>query len=242
MRGDIGCKRWGTIAAAVLAIGITASAQTPAAPAPDSPPSQQTPTPPTPAQEPAAPSQQPPSPRSPSTPPTPAELPAAPQPAVTPDGSVLPEDQLGPSPLTDRDFAKDAATTAMMDIALGKQALEKADSGKLKAFAKKVVAEHERVYGELKRLAALSNIPLPAEIDPVHQDTIDRLGGLSGEAFDRAYALEMSREHESIVGAFKYQSERGTDAGLKEFAVKELPTLEEHLKEIDEIRKDMIDS
>ena len=56
------------------------------------------------------------------------------------------------------------------------------------------------------------------------------MSGLSGAAFDRAYAKEMVKDHTKAVQLFQREADRGTDAGLKSFASSKLPTLREHLE------------
>ncbi|MFZ3214548.1 MAG: DUF4142 domain-containing protein [Candidatus Acidiferrales bacterium] len=64
----------------------------------------------------------------------------------------------------------------------------------------------------------------------MHQATYDRLAKLSGEAFDRAYARDMVRDHRSDVATFRYEANDGKDTAIKNFASQTLPTLETHLK------------
>jgi putative membrane protein len=58
----------------------------------------------------------------------------------------------------------------------------------------------------------------------------DRLGKLSGDAFDKAYMREMLSDDQHDVAAFKHEATAGHDPDLKAWAAKTLPTLQEHLK------------
>ena len=53
---------------------------------------------------------------------------------------------------------------------------------------------------------------------------------MSGADFDREYTRMMVSDHTKDVSEFEKQSTRGTDADLKAFASKTLPTLQEHLQ------------
>jgi putative membrane protein len=53
---------------------------------------------------------------------------------------------------------------------------------------------------------------------------------LTGADFDREYGKMMLSDHRKDVSEFEKQSTRGTDADLKAFASKTLPTLKEHLQ------------
>lgn len=53
---------------------------------------------------------------------------------------------------------------------------------------------------------------------------------MSGAELDREYAKFMVSDHRKDVSEFEKESTRGTDADLKAFATKTLPTLQEHLR------------
>jgi putative membrane protein len=46
----------------------------------------------------------------------------------------------------------------------------------------------------------------------------------------------MVNDHKKDIAAFKKESTDGTDANVKAFATKTLPTLENHLKESDKVK------
>ena len=54
----------------------------------------------------------------------------------------------------------------------------------------------------------------------------DRLAKLSGEAFDRAYARDMVRDHRGDLIEFRHEASGGRDAAIKTIASNTLPTLE----------------
>jgi putative membrane protein len=90
------------------------------------------------------------------------------------------------------------------------------------------VTDHGKATDELKSLAQQKNVTLPTELDAQHKATVARLSKLSGAAFDRAYMREMVTDHNKDVSAFKKQSTSASDADLKAWAGKTLPTLQEH--------------
>jgi putative membrane protein len=136
-----------------------------------------------------------------------------------------------PSPqAADAQFAKEAAEGGMDEVKLGQLAEERGESQVVKDFGKRMVDDHSAANHELMDIASRQNISLPADLNSHDQTTYNELAKLSGPAFDRAYARMMVRDHEKDVAAFKKQADTGSDEGLKNFAAKTLPTLEEHLK------------
>lgn len=67
-------------------------------------------------------------------------------------------------------------------------------------------------------------------MDNKNQKVVDRLQGMSGAAFDRAYMSDMVSDHKEDIADFKKESGGGKDADVKAFATKTLPTLADHLK------------
>jgi hypothetical protein len=67
-------------------------------------------------------------------------------------------------------------------------------------------------------------------MDDKHRKDVTKLSQLSGAEFDRAYAKMMLSDHKKDVSEFEKHSTRGTDADLRAFASRTLPTLREHLE------------
>jgi putative membrane protein len=123
-----------------------------------------------------------------------------------------------------------AASGGMAEVELGKLASTKAENTEVKQFAQMMIADHTKTNEELKTLASQKNIAIPGELDPKHQFTMQRLQGLSGAEFDRAYIDAMVRDHEETIRLFQGQANGGIDADAKSFATKTLPTLQKHLE------------
>jgi putative membrane protein len=91
------------------------------------------------------------------------------------------------------------------------------------------VDDHTKANDELKKLADAQSIDIPATLDSKHQSRIDKLSKLSGTDFDRAYIKDQLKDHEQDVREFQEEAQGGSDATVKDFAAKTLPTLQEHL-------------
>jgi putative membrane protein len=129
----------------------------------------------------------------------------------------------------DESFVKNEARGGMAEVELGKLAAEKASNANVKAFAQRMVSDHEKANDELKQIATSKNITLPTGPDAKQKKERDRLEKLSGAAFDRAYMNAMLADHKKDVAAFMRESKSGNDPDVKAFAAKTLPTLQEHL-------------
>ena len=130
----------------------------------------------------------------------------------------------------DHNFLMDAAMGGMLEVELGRLATQQGASDAVKQFGQRMVDDHGKANQELMSLAQSKGITLPTEIDEKHKKDMTKLSSLSGAEFDREYGKMMLADHRKDVSEFEKQSTRGTDADLKAFASKTLPTLKEHLK------------
>ncbi len=135
----------------------------------------------------------------------------------------------------DRDFIQTVAKGGMAEVALGELAGRNASDEAVKKFGRRMVEDHGKANQELAQLAKGKGVEVPKDLDRSHKSTMDRLAKLQGDAFDRAYVEEMVQDHRKDVKDFERQAVRGKDLSLKEWAGKTLPTLREHLREIENI-------
>ena len=142
-----------------------------------------------------------------------------------------------PRKVDDKKFVKDSALGGMTEVELGKLAAEKASSDAVKQFGKRMVDDHSKANEQLKEIAGKSNIEVPAALDSKHQSRIDKLAKLSGPEFDKAYLKDQVKDHERDVDDFKSEAQGGSDPNVKQFALQTLPTLQEHLTAVKDLKK-----
>jgi len=132
--------------------------------------------------------------------------------------------------MSDSDFAKAAAEGGFAEVRFGELAEDKASNKTVKELAQRMVDDHTKADDSLKTAASKDNISIPAQLNAKDQATYVRLSQLSGTAFDRDYARDMVRDHETDIAMFRHEANDGKDASIKSFAAQTLPTLEDHLK------------
>jgi len=130
----------------------------------------------------------------------------------------------------DSKFAREAAAGGMEEVELGKVAVRNASDDKVKAFGQRMVDDHSKAGDELKTIASKDNINLPAGLDAKGKATVERLSALSGSVFDRAYMMDMVKDHQADIAAFQRESSSGMNPDLKMWATTTLPTLQDHLR------------
>jgi len=133
----------------------------------------------------------------------------------------------------DNDFVMQAARAGTKEVEVGRLAAKQATNASVKAFANRMVTDHTKANDELMAIAKKLSIALPpaATTDADKKAATEKLTGLQGAAFDKAYMDAMVSDHQAAVALFEKESKDGSVADLKAFAGKTLPTIREHLKE-----------
>lgn len=135
-----------------------------------------------------------------------------------------------------KSFAMKAADGGMAEVELGRLATQKASNDRVKQFGQKMVDDHTKANNDLKQAASQEGIELPADTSAKHKKIAEKLSGLSGAAFDKAYMNQMVKDHNQDVKEFEKASKASGDSPVKKFAESTLPTLKDHqrmAKEID---------
>src|SRR3954469_20385496 len=99
----------------------------------------------------------------------------------------------GPGP--DQKFLERAMESNVAEIQMGRLALEKSTDEQVRHFAIQMTEDHGKMLDDFKQAVQGLNIPVPAEPSKGALKTIDKLKGLSGDAFDQAYIKEMVKAH-----------------------------------------------
>jgi putative membrane protein len=130
----------------------------------------------------------------------------------------------------DADFLKQAAQNGRAEVEASKLAQTKATQADVKAFAAKMVEDHQQAHQELAQLAQSKGVKLPDDPSLMQRGRLKMLSGADGEKFDKRYAEDFGvKAHEDTVKMFKNAAANAKDADVKAFAQKTLPKLEEHL-------------
>lgn len=135
------------------------------------------------------------------------------------------------------DFIMKAASGGMMEVELGQAAQQNAQNQRVKDFGAMMVTDHTNANNELKTIASSKSVDVPATLMPDHQKHVDMLKNKTGAEFDKAYMKMMLDDHKKDIGEFKKASTGSTDADIKTFAGKTLPTLQKHLDSAQAINK-----
>jgi putative membrane protein len=138
-------------------------------------------------------------------------------------------------------FIMKAAEGGKAEVELGNLASSKASNADVKNFGQMMASDHGKANDELASLAKQKNVTLPSDLNAKHKATHDKLDKLSGAAFDKAYMADMVSDHQTDIKEFETAA-KSSDADVKAFAEKTLPTLRHHLEEAQRISKEVAKS
>jgi putative membrane protein len=130
----------------------------------------------------------------------------------------------------DGHFAREAAMGGMMEVELGRIAVQKSSNDKVKEFGQRMIDDHSKVGEELKGIAAKNNFNIPAQLDERHKAIVNGYVNMSATEFDRSYMRDMVKDHQTDIAEFQKEANSGMNADLKSWATTTLPTLQEHLR------------
>lgn len=123
-------------------------------------------------------------------------------------------------------FMDTAAVGGMMEVDLGKLALEKSSNAEVKKFAAQMVADHTKIGSDLKSVAAKLEHLLPSVYPGDVKSHMDVMKKLSGQTFDRHYMDMMVNDHVKTLDLFRNANSLRPE--VKDFAARTLPVLEKH--------------
>jgi putative membrane protein len=133
----------------------------------------------------------------------------------------------------DQHILAQLAQANMAEVAAGKIALEKASSQEVKTFAQQMVDDHTKGLQAVQDVARSKNVTLPTEPDARHKKMADKLNGLSGAAFDKAYLANAGvRDHNEAHKLVADAQKKASDPDVKALAAKLQPTVDQHLQTV----------
>ncbi|MGA8618523.1 MAG: DUF4142 domain-containing protein [Candidatus Sulfotelmatobacter sp.] len=135
----------------------------------------------------------------------------------------------------DRTFMSTAAEANLAEIDTAKMVGQKSTDPAVKDFANRMVTDHTQASQSLASLAEVSAIKLPTEPGLMERNQKNELQKLSGAKLDDAYLRDELQGHKEAIAAFENEIENGQNQEVKNYAVKTLPTLQDHIRIAEDI-------
>jgi putative membrane protein len=123
----------------------------------------------------------------------------------------------------DKKFLVDAASSGGWEIATGRVAEQKAQSGAAKEIATRMITDHSKTNKELVDLGKKKGLEISTDAVKAQQ--------ISGGDYDKRYLDLVVKDHEEESGVFAKEAKSGDDADIRNWAAKTLPSIKQHLAE-----------
>jgi putative membrane protein len=165
-----------------------------------------------------------------------AQAQATAQPAQKPAaGAAAPAAPAAPAAATmskaDQKILSDMAQANMSEIENAKLAQGKSQNDQVKTFAQQMIDDHGKALTDIQQLATSKGVTLPTELDKQHKAMSDKLGAMSGDAFDKAYKARAGvSDHKKMHSMLVSAEKRAKDPELKALIGRIAPTVDQHLK------------
>lgn len=127
-------------------------------------------------------------------------------------------------------FVKTAAFDEIAQTRSGQLAVQDAYAASVREFGRHMVADSTKLEDGLMRIAAKDNFTVPNTVDARRQAAMNKLSGLSGNAFDREYILEMVVEDRATVATLQNEALYGRSPDLVNWAKSALPVMQNDLR------------
>ena len=146
-------------------------------------------------------------------------------------GALLAASQAMAAPsAADPEFAVKAAKGGLSAVMDGQLAQQKAASPQVKQFGGRMVQDHSQANQALQQIGQQENLNLPTKPDTAQENEDHRLNRMSGSQFDSPYIRYETQDRRKDVADFRREAQSGQDPGIKGFAQKYLPVIEQHLQ------------
>ena len=129
---------------------------------------------------------------------------------------------------TDKQFLMTASQSDYTEIKFSQLAADKASNARVKAYAQKMVSDHNKLEADMKPFADKLGVTPVMTLDDDHQAKYDALNGMSGMDFDKTYMTDMDADHHKALDAFKSEESATTDPEFKKAVAKGEKVVAQH--------------
>ncbi len=137
----------------------------------------------------------------------------------------------------DKAFLKKALEGNMAEVQMGQLALQKSSDDQVKQFAQRMVDDHGKMLEQLKPVAQQMGVKVPEGPSKGQMKSMDKMKGLSGDAFDQAYIKSMVKDHKNDDSEFKQEAQSTQNPQLKQMVMQSDQIIQSHLQQIEQIAK-----
>jgi putative membrane protein len=138
-------------------------------------------------------------------------------------------------PAMDKAFVKKAMEGSLAEVQMGQLALQKSNDDQVKQFAQRMVDDHGKMLDQMKPAAEQMGVKVPDGPPKGEMKKMDKMKGLSGDAFDQAYIKDMVKDHKKDDSEFKQEAQATQNPQLKQLVMQSSQIIESHLQAAEQL-------
>jgi len=138
-------------------------------------------------------------------------------------------------PSGDKAFVKKALEGSMAEVQMGQLALQKSNDDQVKQFAQRMVDDHGKMVDQMKPVAEQMGVKVPDGPPKGEMKKMDKMKGLSGDAFDQAYIKDMVKDHKKDHSEFKQEAQSTQNPQLKQMVTESDQIIAGHLQAAEQL-------
>jgi putative membrane protein len=136
------------------------------------------------------------------------------------------------------EFLQGARDGGMTEISASQLAVAKSSNPQVVSFAKMMIIDHSKADSALQDIEYDQLVTAKDSISDAHKIALDSLATKQGADFDKAYIAMMVKDHEGAVDLFT-EATSGKNIPIHYFAIDNLPTIQKHLEEAENLEKSL---
>ena len=137
----------------------------------------------------------------------------------------------GPKTPKPQEFANSVAQSDGYELAAAQTALAQSRNPQVRAFAERMIADHEHMEQVLRAATNASGLEPPRpQVGGDQSSFLAALQSLRGDEFDREYGRQQMLAHTSALTVVRSYAQKGLDANLRSMAASSAPMIERHLQ------------
>jgi putative membrane protein len=154
------------------------------------------------------------------------------QPDMTAFGFVA-----NPKPNCDRDFVRKAEDSQMLEVAIGRRAVEMAVNADIRQFGKIMAKDNSLAVDRLREIAQNDNLGVLRDMDREGREPLLHLSKIKGRDFDLEYMNLVIGDQECNLRLFERIADEAANPDLRKYARQTIPAMREHLRMARDIYK-----
>jgi len=136
----------------------------------------------------------------------------------------------------DRDFAFQAALANMLEIGASQMAPKHTSSADVLNLAATINQHHTMAMNDLMALMRARGMSIPGDLSPEKRHLMDKIGSDWGSEYDASFVKRIGIDvHRQDIAYFRDQIPRLGDPALRDWAARNLPLMQQHLRTAQDI-------